>query len=121
MGIQNLRLLVISAKKMAMGDQRRVELDSGTAQVPTGTRAFLIILIIYFSSFFFCVFLSLLLVNKFYAFLNFYRGELTSTRTDNGSGNGTGSGELNLLIIICAGSPPVASPPTGLARALWLS
>lgn len=75
MGIQNLRLLVISAKKMAMGDQRRVELDSGTAQVPTGTRAFLIILIIYFSSFFFCVFLSLLLVNKFYAFLNFYRGE----------------------------------------------
>lgn len=105
MGIQNLRLLVISAKKMAMGDQRRVELDSGAAQVPTGMRAFLIILIIYFS-FFYCVFLSLLLVNKFYAFLNFYRGELTSPRT--GNGNGTGSGELNLLIIICAGSFPVA-------------
>lgn len=53
------------------------------------------------------MFLSLLLVNKFYAFLNFYRGELTSPRTGNGSG--TGSGELNLLIIICAASPPRVS------------
>lgn len=42
-GIQNLRLLVISAKKMAMGDQGRVE---------SLARAFLIILIIYFPVFF---------------------------------------------------------------------
>lgn len=115
LGIQNLRLLVISAKKMAMGDQRRVELDSGTEQVTRGTRAFLIILIIYFSFSYFFVFLSLLLVNKFYAFLNFYRGKLTSPRT----GGGTGSGELNLLIIICAGSPRVALVATPLCPLGW--
>lgn len=71
MGIQNLRLLVISAKKMAMGDQRRVELDSGTAQVPTGTRAFLIILIIYLSSFFFACFFRFCLLTNFMHFLTF--------------------------------------------------
>lgn len=72
LGIQNLRLLVISAKKMAMGDQRRVELDSGTKQVTRGTRAFLIILIIYFSfSFFSSCFFRFCLLTNFMHFLTF--------------------------------------------------